>query len=102
LAQNLPPEPSFEVADLKVNNSGAKESSGDISNGRLTTRNATLRFLIAESWSLTVEDVSGPSSLDDVRVDIVAKAAFCLPAHHHGGFRPRFTEGQGADTSTRA
>ena len=72
--QNPQPEPSFEVAAIKVNNSGSKESSGDISNGRLTIRNVTLRFLIAESWSLTVDDISGPPWLDEIRVDVVAKA----------------------------
>lgn len=73
--QTVQQEPSFDVADIKVNNSRARESSGDISNGRLTIRNVTLRFLIAESWNVTVDDVSGPTWLDDVRVDIVATAA---------------------------
>jgi len=69
LAQN-----SFDVAEVKVNRSGVPQSSGDISNGRLVVNNAPLRLLISEAWSLPIADIVGPSYLDDVRVDVVAKA----------------------------
>lgn len=65
---------SFEVADMKVNTSGGEKSSGDLSNGRLVFRNLPLRWLIAEAWTMHPDDVYGPSWLDDVRVDLVAKA----------------------------
>jgi uncharacterized protein (TIGR03435 family) len=69
------PAHSFEAAEIKVNNSGAEKSSGDLSNGRLTLRNLPLRWLIAEAWTMHPDDVEGPSWLDDVRVDTIAKAA---------------------------
>ena len=75
LAQTATQPPSFEVAEIKVNISGPGESRGDISNGRLTIRNVPLRYLIAEAWTVTQNQVQGPAWLDDVRVDIVAKAA---------------------------
>jgi uncharacterized protein (TIGR03435 family) len=65
---------AFEVAEIKVNRSGSGESRGDVSNGRLTVTNAKVRLLIAEAWSVAVADVVGPAWLDDVRLDIVAKA----------------------------
>ena len=73
--QSPPPLPAFEVADIRINNSGPGQSEGDIANGRLTIRNVPLRYLIAEAWTLTPDQVSGPAWLDDVRVDVVAKAA---------------------------
>ena len=66
---------AFEVAELKVNRSGSRGSHGDVSNGRLTVTNASVRVLIAEAWSVAVADVVGPPWLDDVRLDIVAKAS---------------------------
>jgi uncharacterized protein (TIGR03435 family) len=65
--------PSFEVAEIKINNSGPGDSRGDIANGRLYITNASLRNLIAEAWTTTVDGVRGPSWLDDERVDVVAK-----------------------------
>ncbi len=73
-AQTTPPTPSFEAAELKVNTSGETKSHCDLSNGRLYCQNLQLRFLIAEAWTMTTDDIVGPSWLDDVRVDIVAKA----------------------------
>jgi uncharacterized protein (TIGR03435 family) len=71
--QNATSSPAFEVAEIRLNTSGPGDSRGDISNGRLTLRNVPLRDLIAEAWTSTSEEVYGPSWLDDVRVDIVAK-----------------------------
>jgi uncharacterized protein (TIGR03435 family) len=67
--------PSFEAGEIRINNSGPSDSRGDIQNGRLFIRNVPLRNLIAEAWKITSEEVIGPSSLDDIRVDVVAKAA---------------------------
>ena len=71
--QNAPPPPAFEVAEIRLNTSGPGPSKGGISNGRLTIRNIPLRYLIAEAWTIAGDQVYGPSWLDDVRVDIVAK-----------------------------
>jgi uncharacterized protein (TIGR03435 family) len=65
----------FEAAEIRINNSGGSDSRGDIVDGRLFVRNIPLRFLIAEAWSITQAEVIGPSWLDDIRVDVVAKAA---------------------------
>ncbi len=67
--------PAFDVADIKINNSGADGSNCDFQNGRLACTNLQLRILIARVWTMTPDDVVGPSWLDDVRVDIIAKAA---------------------------
>ncbi len=64
---------TFDVAEIKINNSGPGDSRGDIANGRLYITNVPLRYLIAEAWTTTVDAVRGPSWLDDERIDIVAK-----------------------------
>ena len=69
------PDPTFEVADLKLNVSAPGAPSVQIANGRVTIRNVTLRVLIAAAWALPLDGVKGPDWLDDVRVDLVAKAA---------------------------
>lgn len=73
--QSQPPAPSFEAADIRVNKSGGQKSSGHLANGRLTIRNLPLRILLAEAWTMDPSDIHGPAWLDDVRVDVVAKAA---------------------------
>jgi len=73
--QTTQPAPSFEVAEIRVNESGPGVNRGDISNGRLAITNIPLRVLVAEAWTISMDDVYGPSWLDDVRVDIVAKTA---------------------------
>jgi uncharacterized protein (TIGR03435 family) len=75
LPQTREPVPAFEVADLRVNVSGAEKSSGSLSNGRLVFKNLALRILISEAWMMNPDDVYGPSWLDDVRIDLVAKTA---------------------------
>ena len=73
--QNAEPGPAFDVADLKVNSSGAEKSSGSLSNGRLVFRNVPLRLLISEAWLTNPDDIYGPPWLDDVRMDLEAKTA---------------------------
>jgi uncharacterized protein (TIGR03435 family) len=68
------PTPAFEVADLKLNVSGPGPQSVVLADGRVTIRNVPLRPLIAAAWTLPVAAVKGPDWLDDVRVDLVAKA----------------------------
>src|SRR5580698_8599807 len=69
------PDPTFEVADLKLNLSGPDAPAVQIANGRVTIRNVTLRILIAAAWAVPLDGVKGPDWLDDVRVDLIAKAA---------------------------
>lgn len=68
-------DPVFDVADLKVNLSGTDPASAQISNGRVTIRNVSLRILIAAGWGLPVDAVKGPDWLDDIHVDLIARAA---------------------------
>jgi uncharacterized protein (TIGR03435 family) len=66
---------TFEVADVKINNGPPAPPRVNMSNGRFIASNLHLRALIAEAWTITPDGVTGPSRLDDVRVDIAAKAA---------------------------
>jgi uncharacterized protein (TIGR03435 family) len=66
---------TFEVAEVKINNGPAARPQVNLSNGRFIASNLQLKALIAEAWTITPDGVVGPSWLDDVRVDIVAKAA---------------------------
>jgi len=73
--QEPQPVPAFEVADLKLNVDAQGPPAAVISNGSVRIRNVALRPLIAAAWSLPVDGVKGPGWLDDVHVDLVAKAA---------------------------
>jgi len=73
--QSARPAPSFDAGEIRVNKSGEGKSSGNLSNGRLTIRNLALRFLLAEAWTMNPDDIYGPAWLDDVHVDVIAKAA---------------------------
>ena len=66
---------AFEVADVKINNGPPAQPQANLSNGRFIASNLQLKALIAEAWTITPDGVIGPSWLDDVRVDIAAKAA---------------------------
>jgi uncharacterized protein (TIGR03435 family) len=68
---------TFDAADLRLNTSGEARPSVHLENGNLTMRNVSLRILLAEIYLMTPDDIVGPSWLDDVHVDIVAKA----PSH---------------------
>ena len=57
-------DPSFEVADLKLNVSGPGAPAVQITNGSVTIRNVTLRVLIAAAWALPVDGVKGPNWLE--------------------------------------
>jgi uncharacterized protein (TIGR03435 family) len=67
--------PAFDVAEIRINNSGDNRSHCDFQNGRVACTNLQLRVLIARAWTMTPNDVIGPSWLDDVRIDMLAKAA---------------------------
>ena len=75
-AQGL--EPSFDVASVKVNTSGAQISrmSAPSGTGRFEATNASVRALILLAYRLQgFQLTGGPSWIDSVRVDIAARAA---------------------------
>lgn len=74
-AQTTVPPPSFEVSELKLNNSGSARHHVTLADGRFVGTNLPLRPLIAEAWTITPDAVIGPGWLDAVRIDIIAKAA---------------------------
>jgi len=72
--------PAFEVASVKPNQSGARDTSLGPSSGGPTATNATLTFLIR--WAHDVRDhqiSAGPSWLNTERYDIVAKGRIDHP-----------------------
>jgi uncharacterized protein (TIGR03435 family) len=70
--------PQFEVASVKVNNSGLTESRGDnshsLASGRYTFINEPMRDLVMWAYKVRPEYIEGPKSLETYRFDIVAKA----------------------------
>jgi bla regulator protein blaR1 len=66
--------PAFDVASVKRSQPGGTRTGVGTDPGRLTIRNASLKFCI--EWAYGVKDyqVSGPDWLDSDRFDIVAKA----------------------------
>lgn len=68
--------PTFEVASVKLNNSGdGRVLLQNQPGGRFTATNVTLRLLIRNAYQLQEFQITGgPSWLNDDRFDIVAKA----------------------------
>ncbi|HSU58946.1 MAG TPA: M56 family metallopeptidase [Bryobacteraceae bacterium] len=70
------PKPSFEVASIKPNHSGANAVGMFPSPGWLRVRNYTLKSLIEGAYGLANYQISGASGwMDSERYDVVAKAA---------------------------
>jgi uncharacterized protein (TIGR03435 family) len=69
-----PATPTFEVASIRPSEGGKGESIAGTQGGGLSARNARLSACIA--WAYGVQDyqISGPSWLNELRFDIVAKA----------------------------
>ena len=71
-------EPSFDVASVKVNTSGAPISrmSAPAGTGRFEVTNAQVRMLILNAYGIPdFQLVGGPSWIDSVRVDVTGIAA---------------------------
>jgi uncharacterized protein (TIGR03435 family) len=69
-------EPSFDVASVKVNTSGAAISriSAPTGTGRFDATNAALRTLILNAYGIAgFQLTGGPSWIDSMRVDIAAR-----------------------------
>src|SRR5215469_4730848 len=65
---------TFEVASVKRSQPGGRGTSVGTDPGRLTIRNATLKFCIGWSYGVKDYQISGPGWLDSEHFDIVAKA----------------------------
>src|SRR6516162_6097144 len=67
------PDVAFEVASVRLNNSGDHHSSSHNSNGELITNNVSLKHLIERAYNVKDYSLVGPDWLDSVHLDIVAK-----------------------------
>ncbi len=76
IAQMQPTQPSFEVASVRPSQ---HEVGADYNNqitfspGEFTGRNVTLKRLVAEAWRCQLNQVIGPSWLDQNEYDIAAR-----------------------------
>jgi uncharacterized protein (TIGR03435 family) len=71
-------EPSFEVASVKVNTSGAAISrmAAPAGTGRFEATNTPVRMLILNAYGIpSFQLAGGPSWIESMRVDVVARAA---------------------------
>ena len=72
-AQSSDNRPAYEAASVKLNTSADPHSGSDASKGQIVMTNLTLQRLIERAYGVKPTQVSGPSWLADVRVDIMAK-----------------------------
>ena|SRR5438552_2059342 len=74
---NDAPQPAFEVASIKPNNSGSRSSNTSTRDGGyLSATNVTLKQLIMQSYGLQdFQIVGGPDWINTARFDIQARAA---------------------------
>jgi uncharacterized protein (TIGR03435 family) len=67
--------PTFAVASIKPNNSGARAGSVRVTAGRIVASNATAKMLLQEAFNVKSYQISGgPSWLELNRFDVEAKA----------------------------
>jgi len=74
------PAPAFDVASVKVSQSGADgvsrgRGNTQVSPGTVTMRNVSLKAAIRWAWHVTEYQVTGPDWLDSQRYEIAGKAA---------------------------
>jgi uncharacterized protein (TIGR03435 family) len=68
-------QPTFEVASVKLNNSGENGSDNDTDGGRMSLGNVTLRRCMQIAYGIPEARISGgPKWVDAVRYDVVAVA----------------------------
>jgi uncharacterized protein (TIGR03435 family) len=65
--------PTYEVASVKLNNSGSGNTSSRTSKGQISITNMSLRSVLVNAYQVKEFQIEGAAWLDDVRVDIVAK-----------------------------
>lgn len=75
LAQSAPAQPTFEVAEIKLNRSGNPMSGDFHQAGHLHLTGIPLRFLMAAAWQVKeYAIVGGPKWLDSDRFDVAANS----------------------------
>jgi uncharacterized protein (TIGR03435 family) len=67
-------EKTFEVAAVKINNSGDGSSSSQVNHGRLTFRNSTMAAIVKDAFGIKDYELSAPAWFNVDRYDINAKA----------------------------
>jgi uncharacterized protein (TIGR03435 family) len=72
-AQSAEVRPVFEVASVKLNNSGSHNSSSQGSQGQLVITNQSLKRLVERAYNVKSFQVTGPDWMDGVHLDIAAK-----------------------------
>lgn len=65
--------PAFEVASIKLDNSGSGHSGTDGSPGQIMFTNLTMERLIERAYGVKPSQVQGPDWMETTRFDIVAK-----------------------------
>jgi uncharacterized protein (TIGR03435 family) len=77
LAQE-PPTPAFDVASVKISGDDSLHYNGprfQVAHGTLTTHGFALRACLMLAYQMAPSQIQGPDWLNDVRLDITAKAA---------------------------
>jgi len=77
LAQE-PPTPAFDVASVKISGDESLRSEGprfQVAHGSLTTHGFALRACLVLAYQMVPAQIQGPDWLNNVRLDITAKAA---------------------------
>jgi uncharacterized protein (TIGR03435 family) len=77
LAQE-PPTPAFDVASVKISGDDSLRYNGprfQVAHGSLTTHGFALRACLVLAYQMVPSQIQGPDWLNDVRLDITAKAA---------------------------
>jgi len=77
VCQSAAPPPTFDVADVQVSKAGPADPlrAQILPGGRVDIRNAPMKLLITEAYSVGPDDLTGgPGWLSAERYDIVAKA----------------------------
>ena len=71
---------SFEAVSIKPNTSGSFNSHGHSDNLLINLENYSLKQIVLDAYSLKDYALTGPSWLDDVRFDVVAKVPDKAPS----------------------
>ncbi len=72
--------PAFEVATIKVNDSGSGGSNFPaLNNGTLSTHNVSLKLILQVAYDLNPLRIIGPEWLDTTRFDLTAKSPPGVP-----------------------
>ena len=77
LAQE-PPTPAFDVASVKISGDDSLRYNGprfQVTHGSLTTHGFALRGCLVLAYQMVPAQIQGPDWLNDIRLDITAKAA---------------------------